>query len=92
MARGVEVTGIILVGSNYQAIVKAPNEPNSRYVSVGQRLSNGRVLVKRIESQGSEPVVILEEDGVEVVRSIGAPTEGPGGAGTAAVLPLPPFS
>jgi len=86
LARGVEVTGVVLIGANYQAIVKAPNEPTSRYVSAGQRLAGGRVLVKRIENQGSEPVVILEEDGVEVVRSIGAPAEGASGD-VAALLP-----
>ncbi len=87
LARAVEVTGVVLVGSNYQAIVKAPNEPTSRYVTAGQRLSGGRVLVKRIENQGSEPVVILEEDGVEVVRSIGAPAEGSAGGDATAMLP-----
>lgn len=86
LARAVEVTGVIQVGSSYQAIVKAPDEPTSRYVSVGQRLSNGRVLVKRIESNGSEPVVILEESGVEVVRAIGASGDG---AQETAALPTP---
>lgn len=80
------------IGSVYQAIVKAPNEPTARYVTVGQRLSNGRVLVKRIENQGSEPVVILEEDGVEVVRSIGAPVESPAGRATAQLPQLQPAS
>ena len=92
LARAVEVTGVVLVGSNYQAIVKAPNEPTSRYVTAGQRLSGGRVLVKRIENQGSEPVVILEEDGVEVVRSIGAPSEGAAGDATAMLPELMPAS
>ena len=92
LARAVEVTGVVLVGSNYQAIVKAPNEPTSRYVTAGQRLSGGRVLVKRIENQGSEPVVILEEDGVEVVRSIGAPAEGAAGDATAMLPELMPAS
>ncbi len=92
LARAVEVTGVVLVGSNYQAIVKAPNEPTSRYVTAGQRLSGGRVLVKRIENQGSEPVVILEEDGVEVVRSIGAPSEGSAGDATAMLPELLPAS
>ena len=92
LARAVEVTGVVLVGSNYQAIVKAPDEPTSRYVTAGQRLSGGRVLVKRIENQGSEPVVILEEDGVEVVRSIGAPAEGAAGDATAMLPELLPAS
>lgn len=92
LARGVEVTGVVLVGTNYQAIVKAPNEPTSRYVSAGQRLSGGRVLVKRIENQGSEPVVVLEEDGVEVIRSVGAPPEGAAGGATAMLPELMPAS
>ncbi|MGQ9872277.1 hypothetical protein, partial [Leptodesmis sp.] len=71
-AKAVEVTGVIRIGNTPQAIVIAPEDATSRYVRVGQRISNGRVLVKRIEMQdGSEPVVILEENGVEVARSVG---------------------
>lgn len=71
-AKAVEVTGVITIGSTPQAIVIAPGDATSRYVSVGQRISNGRVLVKRIENnKGAEPVVILEENGVEVARSVG---------------------
>ena len=75
LAKAVVVTGIVLVGSSTQAIVKAPLEPSSRYVSPGQRIANGQVLVKRIEVRGSEPVVILEELGIEVVKFIGSPAE-----------------
>lgn len=71
LAKAVEVTGVVQVGSSVQAIVKAPDEPTSRYVTVGQRLSNGQVLVKRIEVNGSEPIVILEQSGVEVARAVG---------------------
>ncbi len=71
LARAVEVTGVVQVGNVTQIIVKAPNEDSSRYVRVGQRLSNGQVLVKRIELQGSEPVVVLEQFGIEVIKSIG---------------------
>lgn len=72
LASGVEVTGVVTVNGVTQAIIKAPNEPASRYVRVGQRLSNGQVLVKRIDSfAGSDPVVILEENGVEVARIVG---------------------
>jgi hypothetical protein len=72
LASGVEVTGVVTVNGVTQAIIKAPNEPTSRYVQVGQRLSNGQVLVKRIDSfAGSDPVVILEENGVEVARVVG---------------------
>ena len=73
LANAVEVSGIVMVGGVAQAIVKAPNEETSRYVRVGQRLSNGQVLVKRIEMNGgSDPIVIFEENGVEVARAVGA--------------------
>lgn len=73
LARQVEVTGVVKIGGTVQAIVKAPNEPTSRYVGVGQRLSNGQILVKRIElNPGSEPVVILEENGIEVPVMVGS--------------------
>ncbi|PSB29543.1 hypothetical protein [Stenomitos frigidus] len=80
LANAVEVSGVVMVGGVAQAIVKAPNEETSRYVRVGQRLSNGQVLVKRIEmNAGSDPIVILEENGVEVSRAVGtvAPTAKP---------------
>lgn len=73
LARMVQVSGILDVdGAEPRAILKAPNEPTSRYVSPGERLSNGLILVKRIEISGpGGPVVVLEESGVEVIRRIG---------------------
>lgn len=73
LARQVEVTGVVKVGNTVQAILKAPNEPTSRYVGVGQLLSNGQILVKRIEiNPGSEPIVVLEENGIEVRVMVGS--------------------
>jgi len=73
LARQVEVTGVVKVGNTVQAIVKAPNEPTSRYVGVGQLLSNGQILVKRIEiNMSSEPIVVLEENGIEVRMMVGS--------------------
>lgn len=73
LAREVEVTGIVTIGNRTQAIIKAPNEPTSRYVSVGDRVSNGQVLIKRIEQiPGRDPVVILEENGMEVEVAVGS--------------------
>ncbi|MBW4499231.1 MAG: hypothetical protein KME57_06585 [Scytonema hyalinum WJT4-NPBG1] len=71
LARAVFVSGVVLIGSEPQAIIKVPNETTSRYVQVGQRLANG-VLIKRIEiNEGSEPSVILEQYGIEVARMVG---------------------
>lgn len=94
-ATAVAVTGVVRVGGESYAIIKAPNESTSRHVKVGQRLVNGQVLVKRIELRGGEePVVILEENGIEVARPVGsggeseqAPTAGVGGTPQALMVP-----
>ncbi|MBD2493862.1 hypothetical protein [Nostoc sp. FACHB-280] len=71
LAKAVVVTGVVLIGREPQAIIKIPNEPSSRYVQAGQRLANG-LLIKRIEmNQGSNPIVILEQYGIEVARMVG---------------------
>lgn len=67
----VEVSGVVELGGVARAIVSVPNEGGGRSVSVGDRIANGQVLVKRIEmSQGGDPVVVLEQNGIEVVRSV----------------------
>lgn len=71
LARTIEVTGVIEAGGIQSAIVKVPNEP-ARYVREGERLSNGQVLVKRIEvNSGPTPTVVLEQFGQEVARQVG---------------------
>lgn len=89
LARAVLVTGVVLIGQEPQAIIKVPNEPTSRYVQAGQRLANG-VLVKRIEmNEGSNPVVIFEQYGMEVARNVG---ESPINAASPATTPENPVS
>lgn len=76
LANAVEVSGVVVVGNVTQVIVKAPNEASSRHVQTGQRLVNGQILVKRVEmSDGVEPIVILEENGIEVAKTIGVLTQ-----------------
>jgi hypothetical protein len=71
LAKAVEVTGVVQLGSMIQAIVKAPNEPSSRNVQAGERLSNGQVLIKRIDvGAGGNPIVVLEQNGVEVIKNL----------------------
>lgn len=92
LARQVEVKGVVQVGNVPQAIVQVPNEP-SRYVKEGQRISNGQVLVKRIEvNRGPTPVVVLEQYGQEVARQVGEqPAEAPAQAeSSTGSLPPPP--
>lgn len=76
LARAVAVSGVVQLGNVPYAIVTAPNEPHPRYVRAGQRLSNGEVLVKRIEMRpGGDPVVVFEQFGIEVATAVG--TGGP---------------
>lgn len=88
LATAVVVTGVVQVGDAVQAIVQAPNELTSRYVRAGQRLSNGQVLVKRIElNEGADPVVVLEQNGVEVFRAVGEGAPASGTPTAAAITP-----
>lgn len=78
VASQVQVTGIADVDGKSYAIVKAPNEPTSRYVRVGDRIANGAVLVKRIENRaGTTPIVVLEERGEEIALPVGANLNAP---------------
>jgi hypothetical protein len=71
-AMAIEISGMIDVAGKTQVIIKLPTESFSRYVEVGERILNGKVLVKRVEGQNSlSPTVVLEEVGVEVARRIG---------------------
>lgn len=71
LAETVEITGVVQIAGVTNVIVKVPDEHTSRSVAVGERLGNGKVLVKRVE-MGLEPTVILEQGGREIVRSIGS--------------------
>lgn len=88
-AMAVEISGVIEVGGRTQVIVKLPTESFSRYVEVGERLADGKVLIKRVEGQNSlSPTVVLEEVGVEVPRKIGdKPENAP--AAAPALVPVP---
>ena len=71
-ATAMEVSGVIEVAGTTQVIVKLASESFSRYIEVGDRVANGRVLIKRVEGQNTlSPTVVLEEVGVEVPRKIG---------------------
>lgn len=71
-AQAVGVSGIIQFGGKTQVIVKLPAESFSRYVEVGDHIANGSVLVKRVEGEQTlTPIVVLEEEGIEVKRQLG---------------------
>lgn len=71
LAEAIEISGVVEVAGKTNVILQVPNEHTSRYAVVGERLGNGKVLIKRVE-MGLEPVVILEQEGREIARSIGS--------------------
>jgi hypothetical protein len=74
VADTIEVTGVVQVGQKVSAIIKVPAESSSRYVSEGEYLAGG-ILVKRIElGTQEEPLVVLEQNGVEIVKTVGSST------------------
>lgn len=90
LAQNVVITGLVNLGDRIRLIVQAPEEATSRYVDVGQYISNGQVLVKRIETSSPTPTVILEQSGIEVARTIGEPVAE--STDDRALLPPPPVS
>ena len=73
-ADSILVTGIIEMSGTTYAIVSGGDEPAARYVRSGQSIGNGRVLVKRIDTNAEPPIVVLQQNGVEVSRPVGAPS------------------
>ena len=72
LAQDVKITGLIVFDGRPKLIVEAPEETSSRYVEVGQYLSNGQILVKSIDmNHFPTPLVILEQSGVEIAKTIG---------------------
>ncbi|MDJ1178757.1 hypothetical protein PJF56_07775 [Roseofilum sp. BLCC_M91] len=70
-AEAVKVTGVVELADGMRAILKAPDEPTSRYVVAGESLSNGKIRVKRIEIVSSgNAIVVLEENGKEFVKTV----------------------
>ncbi len=98
IAQAVSVSGVVQLGNEPYAILRSGSEPE-RYVKVGDRIAGGSVRVKRIETLAFEPRVILEENGIEVSKSIteSTPAESPAPAlpvstPSVPVPPLPPIS
>jgi hypothetical protein len=72
LADRVAITGVMQVGGKSMVIAKAENENSARYLQVGDSLAGGQVRVKSIRvSPMGEPIVVLEQNGVEVTKSVG---------------------
>ncbi len=100
-AQGTAVTGTVEIGGTVYAIIKAFGEANPRNVRVGQTISSGKVLVKRIDTNSEPPIIVLQQNGVEVIRAVGAPPviaanpdnpEAPAAANSPTAPTTPPIS
>ena len=76
LAKQVKVQGVMMIGSQPKAIVKAPNEDVARTVQAGDALSNGQVLVSSIDmSNPQNPKLVLQEAGQTVTVGVGQGAE-----------------
>ncbi len=87
-AEGTAITGTVEVSGTVYVILTAFGEPTSRYVRAGQLVSNGRVLVKRIDTNAEPPIVVLQQNGVEVLRAVGQQVVA--STDTTGAVPVPP--
>ena len=72
LAPAIQVSGVSVINGQTQVIVKLPGESFSRYISVGEKVLNGQVLIKRVQDPTAiTPIVVLEEAGIEVLRRVG---------------------
>ncbi len=73
LADAVQITGVVQIGGKAIAIIQSPEEGTARYVQPGESVANGRVLLKRIiMSKNGEPTIVLQQNGVEVIKSVGS--------------------
>ncbi len=72
IAESIEIKGVIQVGEQFNIIIRDPNAPTSRTVKVGDVVGGGKVRISRVDAADTQdPQVVLEQDGVEVVRAVG---------------------
>lgn len=72
IAESIAITGVLQVGGKLTAIVQEPNA-SPRYVQAGAPLAGGTVRLKRIVmNRNGEPTIVLEENGKEVIKSLGS--------------------
>ncbi len=73
IAEAIEIKGLVQVGGQVNLIIRDPDASTSRTVRVGDVIGGGKVKVTRINGADSQsPQVVLEQDGVEILRAIGA--------------------
>ncbi len=75
IAERINITGVLQVQGKWHVIVKDSETSPSRYVSAGDTLAGGQVTIKRIIA-GIEPLVVLQQNGKEVTRTVGSGTGG----------------
>jgi hypothetical protein len=71
IADSVAITGVLQLAGKWHVIVQESSLGASRYVGVGDSLAGGQVTVKRIVA-GAEPLVVLQQNGKEVLRTVGS--------------------
>jgi hypothetical protein len=72
LADSVEISGVMQIGGKTMVIAKTPNDASARYIQAGDMVAGGQVRVKSVQiGPRGEPIVVLEQNGVEVTKSVG---------------------
>lgn len=70
VADGIAFTGVIQAGNQISAIVE-DTDGTVRSVQAGEKLANGEVTVKRINLDADDPAIVLVQNGVEFIKTVG---------------------
>lgn len=71
LAEQLEIKGLLQIGGQLKLIIKEEGATSTRTVQVGDRVSGGRVLIRKIEVPDSgNPQVTLEQNGKTIVRTV----------------------
>jgi hypothetical protein len=71
IADRIAITGVVQMRGKWHVIVQESATGTSRYVSTGDALAGGQVIVKRI-IPGAEPLIVLQQNGQEITRTVGS--------------------
>lgn len=66
------ISGVAQIGNQVSVIIKEPNGTSSRYVSSGDYVAGGKVLIKSVDLSNAEPLVVLVYQGKTYYKSVGS--------------------
>ncbi|MEM8604999.1 MAG: hypothetical protein AAGF24_14330, partial [Cyanobacteria bacterium P01_H01_bin.121] len=72
LAEQTMLTGLVESNGRWDALIRLPQATNSQLFTVGQSLADGTMRLKRVEPAAEPAFIVLEENGQEYIRTLGA--------------------